>query len=116
MKSSLIMLLLFMVSMTPWKVYGGASENGNQADKLTCYCQPGDTSCWPSIDDWNKLRKALNGNLEDSDYPISVCDNVDDDSAQPLKYACSEQLKTFKTDPFWVRKYSGLTQSAGMYK
>ncbi|XP_066930938.1 uncharacterized protein [Clytia hemisphaerica] len=122
METLLAMLLMFMVLIPARKVYGDTTVKVAKGKKcvhppigIKCYSKPGD-GCWPSGDDWEGLNKTLNGNLKDPVNPISACfkpAGETDAMSKEREAECSQQLQDFKSDPYWVRKHSGLTQSAG---
>ena len=108
----LFLLLLSIVLMTPWGVNGAAGD----ATVPKCRCKQSNKTCWPTATNWTALNDTLHGNLMDSDSPISTCYKSEAHTYTTTDNDCSKQLKKFKTDPFWVRKYSGLTQSAGIHE
>ena len=75
------------------------------AEELKTYCKPSQ-SCWPNVNEWQKLNQQVEGRLITPGAYIKPC-QIDSKSQ-----ACQETLKSI-SNPFILEDQSGATQSTG---
>src|SRR5260370_23598092 len=62
--------------------------------------------CWPTAEEWQKLRTSLRGKLEQPTSPWQAC------TADATGAACAATLRDLK-NPYYLQDQSGGTESAG---
>lgn len=67
--------------------------------------RPGDAA-WPSVESWEQLKTAVNGNLIKLESPLAVC------KASADSEACKDVFKNLK-NPYYIGDEPSLTQSSG---
>ena len=72
---------------------------------VTRRVRPGDPK-WPSAASWEKLKKAVGGNLVEGKPPFAACGN------EPQGAACQEAMKNIR-NPFFIGDQPGGTQVSG---
>jgi hypothetical protein len=82
----------------------GGSALANAAPSSR-FCRP-DQPCWPTAADWERLRSALVGRLEQAPSPLEPCRN------EPTGSACAAAL-TNLSNPFYIEDQPGGTESTG---
>lgn len=97
-------ILLPSLSVGGSFLYGSTGDIFGQSKKIK-RVRPGD-ALWPSLEKWNQLKAAVNGNLVKIESPLNACkisaDNV----------ACTEFFTSLK-NPYFIGDNPALTQTSG---
>ena len=97
-------ILLPSISMGSSFLFASTGNIFEQSGKLK-RVRPGD-KLWPSLEKWNQLKVAVNGNLIKIESPLKACTTSTENAA------CLDFFKSLK-NPYFIGDNPALTQTSG---